>query len=69
MCFFDTLHLAMFSGKGGVGKSTISSAFACRWAKEFPQEKILLISTDPAHSLGDVLQAEIIDSARDVNLN
>lgn len=62
MIFFDTLHLAMFSGKGGVGKTTISSGFACRWAKQFPQEKILLISTDPAHSLGDVLQVEVRDS-------
>jgi arsenite-transporting ATPase len=51
----DTLHLAMFSGKGGVGKTTLSCGFARYWAKRFPQEKILLISSDPAHSLGDVL--------------
>ncbi len=61
MIFFDRLNLAMFSGKGGVGKSTISSGFACRWAKQFPQEKILLVSTDPAHSLEDVLQLDVGD--------
>ncbi|MGK7949386.1 MAG: ArsA family ATPase [Xenococcaceae cyanobacterium] len=67
MILFDRLKLAMFSGKGGVGKSTISSGFACRWAKQFPQEKILLVSTDPAHSLGDILQLEVSDRA--INLD
>lgn len=56
----------MFSGKGGVGKSTLSSGFARRWAKQFPNERILLISTDPAHSLGDVLQMEINNTAKTV---
>lgn len=61
---FDFLRLAMFSGKGGVGKSTLSSGFARRWAKQFPTERILLLSTDPAHSLGDVLQMEVNNTAR-----
>jgi arsenite/tail-anchored protein-transporting ATPase len=58
---YDALHLAMFSGKGGVGKTTLSCGFARFWAKQFPQEQILLLSTDPAHSLGDVLQMPIED--------
>lgn len=62
MELFDNLNLAMFSGKGGVGKTTTSCAFACQWAKKFPDEKILLISTDPAHSLGDVLQIQVTDT-------
>lgn len=49
----------MFSGKGGVGKTTLSCSFARYWAKRFPEEKIRLISTDPAHSLGDVLLSEV----------
>ena len=60
---YDSLHLAMFSGKGGVGKTTLSCGFARRWAKLFPDEQILLISTDPAHSLGDVLQVKVEDKA------
>ncbi|MDF0554741.1 ArsA family ATPase [Kamptonema sp. UHCC 0994] len=61
---YDSLHLAMFSGKGGVGKTTLSCGFARRWAKLFPHENILLISTDPAHSLGDVLQMEVEDASK-----
>ncbi|MBD2181191.1 ArsA family ATPase [Planktothrix sp. FACHB-1375] len=60
---YDSLRLAMFSGKGGVGKTTLSCGFARRWAKLFPHEQILLISTDPAHSLGDVLQVKVEDKA------
>lgn len=63
MNHYDLLNLVMFSGKGGVGKTTISCSFARYWAKKFPQERILLLSTDPAHSLGDVLLAEVNDTA------
>ncbi|MBO1350654.1 MAG: hypothetical protein EBE86_026225 [Hormoscilla sp. GUM202] len=55
MHHYDSLQLVMFSGKGGVGKTTLSSGFARRWAQQFPEEQILLLSTDPAHSLSDVL--------------
>jgi arsenite-transporting ATPase len=57
----------MFSGKGGVGKTTLSCAFARFWAKQYPQEQILLISTDPAHSLGDVLQMTVEDIPHQVS--
>ncbi|MBO3457735.1 ArsA family ATPase [Aetokthonos hydrillicola] len=53
----------MFSGKGGVGKTTLSCCFARNWAKQFPNEKILLMSTDPAHSLGDILLQKVEDHA------
>ncbi|WP_427158182.1 ArsA family ATPase [Aliinostoc sp. HNIBRCY26] len=59
MKYYDSLNLVMFSGKGGVGKTTLACSFARYWAREFPQEKILLLSTDPAHSLGDVLLTEV----------
>jgi arsenite-transporting ATPase len=42
-------------GKGGVGKTTVSAAYAAWLARKNPQTTILLISTDPAHSLADVL--------------
>ncbi|OLP16036.1 arsenic transporter [Leptolyngbya sp. 'hensonii'] len=53
----------MFSGKGGVGKTTLSCGLARSWARQFPEQKILLLSTDPAHSLGDVLQQGVTDTA------
>ena len=56
---YDSLHLVMFSGKGGVGKTTISCSFARYWARQFPEERILLLSTDPAHSLGDILLSKV----------
>ena len=44
-------------GKGGVGKSTSAAAIAWKLAKE--NKKTLLISTDPAHNLGDIFSMEI----------
>lgn len=58
---YDSLHLTLFSGKGGVGKTTLACGFARYWASRFANEKILLLSTDPAHSLGDVLAVPVSD--------
>lgn len=44
-------------GKGGVGKTTMAAALASQFANR--QHKTLIISTDPAHSLGDVLQIKL----------
>jgi arsenite/tail-anchored protein-transporting ATPase len=49
-------RLALFIGKGGVGKTTISSAYAMRLAALHPRQSVLLLSTDPAHSLADLFQ-------------
>jgi arsenite-transporting ATPase len=45
--------LILFTGKGGVGKSTTSAATAYNWAKK--GYKTLLVSSDPAHSTEDVV--------------
>ncbi|WP_142827418.1 ArsA family ATPase [Planococcus soli] len=44
-------------GKGGVGKSTSAAAIAWRSAKD--GNKTLLISTDPAHNVGDIFNQKI----------
>ncbi|MGI9125571.1 MAG: ArsA family ATPase, partial [Mycobacterium sp.] len=46
-------RIAFFVGKGGVGKSTLAAATAV--AAALAGERVLVISTDQAHSLGDVL--------------
>lgn len=53
--FLDNLdlQLILFGGKGGSGKTTSSAATALHLSKIKPEKKILIISTDPAHSLGD----------------
>jgi arsenite-transporting ATPase len=51
----------MLGGKGGVGKTTCAAAVALSACKRWPDRRILLISTDPAHSLGDVLAQTLGD--------
>jgi len=47
------LQFVTFGGKGGVGKTTISASSALSLAKHNSGKKILVFSTDPAHSLAD----------------
>ena len=47
--------LLLFAGKGGVGKTTLACATSVRLAQDSPAREILLLSTDPAHSLADCL--------------
>ena len=61
------LHFIIFGGKGGVGKTTVSSATALSIAKHNPGKKILVFSTDPAHSLADSFAMPIGDTVTAVN--
>jgi arsenite/tail-anchored protein-transporting ATPase len=60
------VSLLMFGGKGGVGKTTCSAAAAIEAAAMNPQRSVLLLSTDPAHSLGDVLGTTLGNDPRPV---
>jgi len=51
------LKIIMFGGKGGVGKTSCAASSAI-WAAEHGRNT-LIISTDPAHSLGDSLGVEL----------
>jgi arsenite-transporting ATPase len=58
---FRGARLLLFGGKGGVGKTTVAAASALRLAQANHSSRILLMSTDPAHSLSDVLDTVIGD--------
>ena len=49
----------IFGGKGGVGKTTAAAAFALAHARAEKKKKLLIFSTDPAHSLADSFGEEI----------
>ena len=58
-------RISLFVGKGGVGKSTLAAATAV--AQAHAGDRVLLVSTDQAHSVGDVLGVAVEPSGdRDV---
>jgi arsenite/tail-anchored protein-transporting ATPase len=59
-----TRSVALIGGKGGVGKTTTAAALAVTAAAA--GERTLLVSTDPAHSTGDLLRAELGDAPTEV---
>ncbi|MGL4190347.1 MAG: arsenical pump-driving ATPase [Sphaerotilus sulfidivorans] len=54
-----TRHL-FFTGKGGVGKTSLASACAVRLAEA--GRRVLLVSTDPASNLDEVLETRLSDT-------
>jgi arsenite-transporting ATPase len=60
----ETKKLVFVMGKGGVGKTSVAAATARRCAAA--GLRTVVLSTDPAHSLGDALQAELGADARQV---
>ncbi|MBO4864027.1 MAG: ArsA family ATPase [Eubacterium sp.] len=50
-------RIYIFTGKGGVGKSSVAAAHAIKSAQD--GMKTLLISTDMAHNLGDIFEKKL----------
>ncbi|HET9729502.1 MAG TPA: ArsA family ATPase [Acidimicrobiia bacterium] len=53
------MRILLFTGKGGVGKTTVAAATAVRAAEA--GLRTIVCSTDPAHSLGDAFDAPLGD--------
>nr|WP_269082781.1 ArsA family ATPase [Allosalinactinospora lopnorensis] len=60
----ENTAITFFGGKGGVGKTTMAAAAAIGLADA--GQRTLVISTDPAHSLGDALETPLGDRPRQV---
>lgn len=58
------MRLLLFTGKGGVGKTTVAAATAVHAAR--CGVKTLVLSTDSAHSLGDALDVPLGHAPQDV---
>lgn len=52
-------QILFVGGKGGVGKTSVASALALARARR--GERVLVVSTDPAHNLGHLWQREVGD--------
>lgn len=65
----DGFRLIFFAGKGGVGKTTLACATALGAAQRDANKRILLLSIDPAHSLGDCLNTSLSSTPRNLLSN
>ena len=57
----------LFTGKGGAGKTTCAAAFALALGSR--GRKVLLVSLDPAHNLGDILDRPLGPEPLEVEKN
>src|SRR5947209_2190358 len=61
------MRILLFTGKGGVGKTTVAAATALRAARS--GQRVLAMSTDPAHSLADSFDLPIGGEATPLEKN
>jgi arsenite-transporting ATPase len=63
----ESPRILLFTGKGGVGKTTCAAATALRAARD--GQKTLVLSSDPAHSLADAVDRDIGPEPREIEDN
>ncbi|MCD6120602.1 MAG: ArsA family ATPase [Spirochaetales bacterium] len=56
------MKTVFFTGKGGVGKSTMASAAA--WQLASTGKRVLAVSFDPAHNLGDIFGLKLTNKKK-----
>ena len=61
------MRVILYTGKGGVGKTSVAAATAVRCAQL--GQRTLVISTDAAHSLGDALDREVGENPTEIGAN
>lgn len=61
------MRIILYTGKGGVGKTSIAAATACKIAAE--GKKVLIVSTDMAHSLSDSFDIKLSNEPIEINNN
>ncbi len=61
------MRIILFTGKGGVGKTTLAAATSILAARQ--GYKTIIISTDAAHSLSDAFELELANSPRQIAPN
>ena len=58
------MRTILYTGKGGVGKTSVAAATALK--ASLAGKKVLVMSTDPAHSLADVFDTEIGQEPKEI---
>ncbi len=58
------MRTILYTGKGGVGKTSVAAATALKAARS--GRRVLVMSTDPAHSLSDAFDAEVGPDPREM---
>jgi arsenite-transporting ATPase len=61
------VRIILYTGKGGVGKTSVASATACHIAKQ--GKKVLIMSTDQAHSLSDAFGVKLSNAPTKISEN
>jgi arsenite-transporting ATPase len=61
------MRIILYTGKGGVGKTSIAAATAVKSAEN--GMKTLVVSTDPAHSLGDSFDIKLSNEPVEIRKN